>query len=229
MAKANTAAKRGTKTTKGAGAAAKIKTEGKGKPTVDLATADLTGVITDKDILAALDAEAESTAGSLTSDAPVETVDKEAIYEAQDGGTDIVSTSAAETRKRAGRAKRELVASEVKTVFGSSKIIGKIDDLPVKIQSKARNAIAAMTSGVRLSGYTRYAAEALLAAENQTMTGTQLRDILTARGYTPGTASAQAQQQMTLLPFLGVAQRDGKAIKIADTELMDKLLAQPAE
>lgn len=98
--------------------------------------------------------------------------------------------------------------------------------LPVKVRDKAINALAAVTSGATLSGYTKYAIEHLQKAPENETTSKGIIEMLAGRGYTPGTASAQGQQQMVLLDYLGVAKRDGRTLRLNTKHpLMEALAA----
>ncbi|MCR9222879.1 MAG: hypothetical protein NXH70_02320 [Hyphomonas sp.] len=232
MTKTTTKTKRTPKTT---GKAKVTRTPGKAKTLADIKTPSTE----DDDILAALDDEATATADEILANIETaETVDKTAIYEEQESTLSVDDTAnkgdapkAKRKRKVAEgekqpRAKREINMTKLAEIYDDgNKMVKGIDTLPKKVQDKARNAFMAMTAGVRLSQYTGYAVEALKASENGTIEVANVRELLVKRGYKDGTASAQAQQQMALLPFLGVAERSGRMLIAKPGEAFDALTA----
>lgn len=138
----------------------------------------------------------------------------------------------AKPRKSAGRKpkeKRETVKSgesapkraidphRLASIVGeaeAARLIAGASALPVKVRDKAVNAVAAITNGVRMSGYTQLAIEHLRKAEDNVSTATGIVGMFRDRGYSPGTAAAQAQQQMVLLDYLGIAKREGRSIRL---------------
>lgn len=85
-------------------------------------------------------------------------------------------------------------------------IVASIATMPKKVADKAENVLDFVAGRRALSGYTRYAIDALL--EEGKITSTGLVKMLEKRDYSPGTARAQAQQMMALLPQIGLASRD---------------------
>lgn len=228
MTKTATKAKRTTKAT------SKVKrTPGKAKTLADIKQTSTE----DDDILAALDDEAGATADDILADIEAaETVDKDALYAEQESSLAVDDTSkktapkAKRKRKTADgekqvRAKREINMTKLAEIYTDPNAkVAEIDNLPKKVQDKARNALMAMTVGVRLSQYTGYAVNALKLSGGAIEVGA-IRDILAKRGYSQGTASAQAQQQMALLPFLGVAEREGRVLSIKAGEAFNAITA----
>lgn len=81
-----------------------------------------------------------------------------------------------------------------------------------KVQEKFENALAQLSAGKTPSVYVTYGWQLLRA--NGGMTSAELVACFTARGYKLGTARAQAQQVMTLLPALLMVKQDGKKLVI---------------
>lgn len=230
MTKTATKAKRNPKTT---GKGKVSRTPGKAKTLADVKSAKTE----DDDILAALDDEATSTADDILADIEAaETVDKDAIYEEQESTLSVDDTDkkddapkakrkskSANGEAKAPRPKREINMTKLAEIYpDGNAMVTSIETLPKKVQDKARNALLAMTTGIRLSQYTGYAIDALNNSGGTVEVG-KLREILEDRGYKRGTASAQAQQQMTLLPYLGVAERNGRMLTLKPGDALDAL------
>jgi hypothetical protein len=214
------------------------RTKGKAKPR---SLKDIKAQSEDDDILAALDDEATNTADDILADiASAETIDKSDIYESQESKLSVDDTAtkssppkktkrkrkAADGTEKEIRARREIDMTKLAEIYQDApKMVESITGLPKKVQDKAKNAMLAMTTGARLSQYTGYAVEALKIAEGGTIEVGTLRSILENRGYKQGTANAQAQQQMALLPFLGVAERNGRLLTLKEGDAFTALAA----
>lgn len=238
MTKTTAKAKTTTKTRK---SAAKVATTAKGKKRLEEIAAKIEVDDIDRKndadrkreadaetdaILAAMDAQADAAAEDFMGDAaPVEKIDKEAVYAEQDSELSVDNTETPAEAPKSSRKKkspaaaksvrkpRVIMASSLSKVYDEPEaVIANIDNLPKKVQDKARNAMMAMAGDTRLSQYTKYALDALTASEDGTIEVADIRSLLINRGYKDGTASAQAQQQMVLLPFLGVASRTGSKL-----------------
>lgn len=113
--------------------------------------------------------------------------------------------------------KRAIDPARLAAIVGESeaeRLIAGAVTLPIKVRDKAVNAVAAITNGGRMSGYTQLAIEHLRKAEDNVSTSTGIVGMYRERGYSPGTAAAQAQQQMVLLDYLGIAKREGRSIRL---------------
>jgi len=210
------------------------RTKGQAKPR---SLTDIKKQNEDDDILAALDEESTATADAILADidAP-ETVDKSAIYEEQESSLTVDDTEKTKPAKKTKRvrktadgeqvlrAKREVDMAKLGEIYEDPIAkINEIESLPMKVRDKARNAFLAMTTSSRLSQYTGYAVAALNTAHDGVIEVGTLRNILESRGYKQGTANAQAQQQMALLPFLGIAERNGRLLTKVDGDAFTAL------
>ena len=175
-------------------------------------------------VLASMDQQAEDTSGALIvgDDADVEDMDKAEVYAGQesdivvaDGKQEKSGRTRQKTKKAeagtpgVGRRKIDVtkLASILGTQEGADQLISGIHTLPKKVQDKATNALAAITSGGGLSTYTKRTVAKL--AESGTISVAEIKAMMKDSGYSQGTANSQAQQQMVMLNFLGVASRAG--------------------
>ena len=132
--------------------------------------------------------------------------------------------------KATSRSRNEIDMKKLSDLVGeedAKKMVGLIDDLPKKVQDKARNLLIAATGGANLSNYTRYALSLLAASETGEVKSTDIfRYLAEDRKYSEGTARSQAKQIMTLLPFAGVAERSGSLLKVNTESEIYKALSE---
>ena len=113
----------------------------------------------------------------------------------------------------------QLHASQGATVGNASKILALIDGMSAKkVREKAVNLIVNRDRPESVSIFTRLAVKRLLEAGSTT--SAELAKLYRecgangGKGYSEGTARAQANQMMALLPELKVASRDGKVLTL---------------
>ena len=190
-------------------------------------------------------AEAADTSGALiVSEDADNTVNKGEVYADQKSKLGVNSTDdkapakaktkVAKTREAgseaSGRTRRTINADDLKAFFDNpADKLAQIDTLPKKIQDKARNVLSAISGSGTVSTYTKQAVKALTAAENGTMTAKDLKAHLLSCGYSDGTAAAQAQQQMVLLSYLGVAARDKSILTLVPASPVTKAITTKPE
>lgn len=95
-----------------------------------------------------------------------------------------------------------------------------------KVVDKAENLLDAAAGRRNLSVYTRIAIDAL--TKDGACTSGDLVKLLESRQYSPGTARAQAQQMMALLPLAGIAARDKSALKLNESSPVLAVLKKAA-
>lgn len=204
------------------------------KPVIETAeTVEVSGDTDMEALLAEMDEQAID--ASLLEAEDIETVtpvNAEEVYASMTSELTVAEPTDEEAKPRKSRgpkAKRETVKSgesapkraidpaRLAAIVGETeaqRLIAGAVTLPVKVRDKAVNAVAAITNGVRMSGYTQLAIEHLRKAEDNVSTSTGIVGMYRERGYSPGTAAAQAQQQMVLLDYLGIAKREGRSIRL---------------
>lgn len=136
---------------------------------------------------------------------------------------------------RTAKAKEAKVAKPdrdaAKDVIGAdlyAGIIAFIDDdkTAKKVADKAENLLDAIAGRRNLSTYTRYAVDAVLSGG--AITSGELVKLLEARDYSPGTARAQAQQMMALLPMTGLVTREKSALTLNEKSPLVAVLKRAA-
>lgn len=207
-------------------------------------------VVTEDSEMSALVAELDEDAidVSVLDASEIETVtpiDREEVYAGMEselsvGDTEVEGVapkSKAKTKKATTKTASDVTAAprrtidveRLKAIVGDDEAARLITDaakLPVKVRDKAVNAVASITSGGTMSGYTKYAIELLRASPDNEVSSKGMIEMFLTRGYKQGTASAQAQQQMVLLDHLGFAKRTGRTIKlVADAPLLTAMAA----
>jgi len=162
----------------------------------------------------------------------VEPIDAEAVYATMSSELTVAEPTdegATPRKSKGSKAKRETVKAgesaprraidpvRLADIVGedeAARLLRTATALPVKIRDKAVNAVAAITNGTQMSTYTKMAIDHLRKAEDNSSTSAGIVGMYRERGYSPGTAAAQAQQQMVLLDYLGVAKREGRGIRL---------------
>ena len=143
-------------------------------------------------------------------------VNKDEIYAKQKADKAKGKTSSRKARaKPTGdapkrtRASRTLTAAMLTSLHDDPQtMLDNIENLPKKVRDKARNALHAAANGGHASVYTQKAIKMMQSATGGVVTSKDLKAQFEQDGYSSGTASAQAQQQMVLLDFLGIAKRN---------------------
>lgn len=175
----------------------------------------------------------DDTDGALiVSDAVEATVNKDEIYAKQKSdeakGKSTRKTRAAKASgdtPKAPRASRTLTAAMLSDFHADPQaLLDSIDQLPKKVQDKARNALHAAVNGGNASVYTQKAIDMMKNATGGVITSKDLKSRLEQDGYTSGTAAAQAQQQMVLLDFLGIAKRNRNELALVTNSPVLKAL-----
>lgn len=95
-----------------------------------------------------------------------------------------------------------------------------------KVVDKAENLLDAAAGRRNLSVYTRIAIDAL--TKDGAFTSGDLVKLLESRQYSPGTARAQAQQMMALLPLAGIAAREKSALTLVEASPVLAVLKKAA-
>ena len=197
--------------------------------TIETAATESAAVIetpgnSDEDILAALEAadpvETEDGGTKVETEVVVEAVeeidvsleeqDEDAILAALEADTD---TTATPKKKRAAKPKGTVAAAparafcDVADHLDDASLKAALDGIKaVKIAEKAQNVVLAITSGKKLSGFTKLAVKTLV--NSGRISGKTLVEAYQADGKSLGTARAQAQQMTSLFKVLGIAQPD---------------------
>lgn len=95
-----------------------------------------------------------------------------------------------------------------------------VDGLAKKVGDKAVNLLRYQNEPKKLQNYTRVGLEYLLS--NGSASSKDLTELLQKRGYTIGTARSQANQLMSLLPALKVADKMGRGLTVNSQSLIAK-------
>lgn len=101
-------------------------------------------------------------------------------------------------------------------------VVNGFNTLPKKVREKVLNVFQHVHGGVNLSTYTAMAMT-LLKLKGE-ITSDDLRQAYIDRPYSTGTASAQSSQMFQLLPALGLANRDGKALTLNPNSVLKEML-----
>jgi len=179
-----------------------------------------TADISEDEILAELEA-ADTSVEDTTEQTEVEvqaTEDVDVSLEEQDEDAILAEIEATEdtkpSKKRASKKAASPAAPLVTRQFCD--VADHMDDAALKsaldsinakkVQEKATNVVQAITSGKKLSGFTKLAVKTLLS--NGRINAKTLVEAYQADGKSLGTARAQAQQMTALFKALGIAQPD---------------------
>lgn len=221
---------------------------------VDADIIDAAAAMSEDEILASLDSAAietsEATAeevetvtpinveevyATMKSDLPIsDEADVEATGRKTEGKAEGKTKGKAKAKRETVKAgesapRRAIDPERLAAIVGeeeANRLIVESGALPVKIRDKATNAISAILNGTRVSGYTEKAINHLRAAPENSATSKDIIGMYRENRYSPGTAAAQAQQQMVLLNYLGVAKRDGRTLKlVTDSPLLTAIAA----
>jgi hypothetical protein len=179
----------------------------------------VTAETTDAAVETILDNIAEN-AALVTAEAAADVV---ALVEAEPGAVEAVTTTAKKARvareaRVVDRAKfLEAVGAADETTFAA-----RVSGVAKKVREKIDNVADAISSGKRLSNYTRDALAYAL-ANDSAFTVKDLVTMFEGKKYSPGTARAQAQQMGAVFNVLGAADRTGKAFTLKAGPMLDAL------
>jgi len=129
------------------------------------------------------------------------------------------------TRKKAEKSAEPPAPSiEFASIVGEDtqkEIFERLDKSAKKVIEKAKNVIAAVERGKKLSGFTKDAV-IVLASKPEIQTK-DLVEHYVGRGLSIGTARAQAQQMTSIFKVFGIAEQNGSVYRKVDSPLAAKL------
>lgn len=187
---------------------------------------------------ALLDGSCEAPTEDLTEPASALAHEEEVMVKADDipemSEHDLVealtATAPDRTERRArSEAFKDRVAQErAQEILGDDfeEIVQAMDTAPKKVGEKVYNALCFIAGRGKLSNYTVMALEAL--REEKTLSSADMLKLY-MKEYVDTTARSQAQQMMTALPILKLAQRDGDKLVFIDGKMDAIILARQLE